>query len=106
MSQLWRINVQRLGRDLSEASELAAVLHEVAPHLQVEGIAGTPPSRTVSSSGTPTVATIRRRLAEAQPLLDVGETTEHSARPCCAPICRTESGGSSGVRGSQAVGVA
>jgi hypothetical protein len=35
MSQLWRISVQRLGRNLSEASELASVFQEVAPDLQV-----------------------------------------------------------------------
>jgi hypothetical protein len=42
MSQLWRISVQKLGRDLSEASELATVLQEVAPDLTVgwRGLSG------------------------------------------------------------------
>lgn len=38
-SQLWRISIQRLGRDLSEASELATVFQEVSPDLQVQYVA-------------------------------------------------------------------
>jgi len=81
MSQLWRISVQHLGRDLSEASELATVLQEVAPELRVEGIAATPTSSRPSSSsglpsGTPTALSIRERVRRARPI-DIG--------PSCVP---------------------
>jgi hypothetical protein len=34
----WRISLLRLGKNPSEAIELAELLHEVAPHILVEGL--------------------------------------------------------------------
>ncbi|KAI8470555.1 MAG: hypothetical protein J3K34DRAFT_509307 [Monoraphidium minutum] len=68
MSTLWRISVQRLGHDLSEASELATVLQEVAPGLTVDGVPAAPPSRPSSSSGCGTPVSARERVRAARPI--------------------------------------
>jgi hypothetical protein len=79
---MWRISVARLGRDLSEAQELATMLREVtAGSLEVEGLAeGQPLSRSGSSSGTVSGLTARDRVLAAQPI-DVGRPRAPGAQP-------------------------
>lgn len=36
MSKLWRISLANLGRNVSEATELASILQEFAPHIKVK----------------------------------------------------------------------
>lgn len=107
MSALFRISVQRLGRDLSEASELAAVLQEISPSLSVDGCASTrehsapsstcagggssSSSRPSSACGTPkALLSLRDRVLRAEPI-DIGESRERDReagwRGMCARAC-------------------
>ncbi|WIA28283.1 hypothetical protein OEZ86_010836 [Tetradesmus obliquus] len=69
MSQVWRISLSNLSRNLLEATELANVLQEVSSSIQVTGLSKSLSGRTSTSiSGNPTKLSARERIRSAVPI--------------------------------------
>ncbi|KAF6258121.1 hypothetical protein COO60DRAFT_1151434 [Scenedesmus sp. NREL 46B-D3] len=70
MSQVWRISLSNLSRNLLEATELANVLQEVSSSIQVTGLSSSLSGRlSTSTSATPTKLSARERIRSAVPII-------------------------------------
>ncbi len=62
----WRISLRQLGKDRSEAEELAGVLQEASPFIHVEGLqAAAPLPRSGSAGVLPAKLTVKERIQRA-----------------------------------------